>query len=447
MKSSEKLAIAFDIGTTTIAASLIDIETGVRLASAGSLNPQREFGADVVLRLHAACESEEKHRTMSRLVNEEAQRLAGQLLSSANAEFNNLSGIAMAGNPTMEHLLLGLPVASLAFPPHRPLFCTGRILRASALGWETDANVYLFPLPGGFVGGDLVAFLYGLFSKGVLQSNERTRQLPSPKQHELRRPDASPLQIPSEASLFLDLGTNAEIALVANGRIYATSAAAGPAFEGGNLACGMAALPGAISRVGIWGDKVTFSSLGRETPSGICGSGVIDAVAGLLEAGVLDSTGRLLSPGEIPTNLGNRVKEIGGESVFVVYQDAERLVYLSQKDIREVQLAKSAIRAGMEILFTRAGISVGEVERVVLTGSFGAELSAGALKSIGILTEKMVHLTDFVREGVLAGIEKAFCCPQGFEDVDRFAELIRVIPLSGTPAFEKLFIEHMNFPK
>ncbi len=426
MRSSENLAIAFDIGTTTIAASLIDIDTGERLVRAGSLNPQREFGADIVLRLQAACESEAKLRRMSQLVNDEVRRLAHELLSGADADLTKLSGIAMAGNPAMEHLLLGLPVTSLAFPPHRPLFSVGRHLRTSSLGWERDAAAFVFPLPGGFVGGDLVAFLFGIFAGDT--------------------PNPSPLT-PHETCLCLDLGTNAEIALAAKGHIYATSAAAGPAFEGGNLACGMAALPGAISRVKISGDKVTFSAVGGEKPSGICGSGVIDCVARLLEAGVLDPTGRLLSPGEIPTNLGNRIKDIDGDPVFVIYQDAGRLIYLSQKDIRDVQLAKSAIRAGMEILFARAGISAGEVERVVLTGSFGAELSAGALKNIGILTEKMVHIADFIREGVLAGVEKALRCRKGFADVDSFAKLIRVIPLSGTPAFEKLFIEHMNFPE
>lgn len=426
MRSSEKFAIAFDIGTTTIAASLIDIETGERVARAGSLNPQREFGADVVLRLQAACESEEKLSRMSRLVNDEVRRLANDLLSGVNADFTNLASIALAGNPAMEHILLEFPVSSLAFPPHRPLFNAGRNLSTSCIGWEEDAPAYVFPLPGGFVGGDLVAFLYGIYAEEF---------------------HPSLLLAPRCCSLFLDLGTNAEIALAANGRIYATSAAAGPAFEGGNLACGMAALPGAISRVGISRDKVTISTIGGEPPSGICGSGVIDCVAGLLEAGVLDCTGRLLSPGEIPTNLGNRVRKFGGEPVFVLYQDAASLVYLSQNDIREMQLAKSAIRAGMEILFAHAGISEEGVERVVVTGSFGAELPAAALKSIGILTEKMVNISDFVREGVLAGVETALRCRDGFNDVERFAGLIRVIPLSGTPAFEKLFIEHMNFPE
>jgi uncharacterized 2Fe-2S/4Fe-4S cluster protein (DUF4445 family) len=332
----------------------------------------------------------------------------------------------MAGNPTMEHLVLGLPVNSIAFPPHRPMSRGGEVITTASLGWDSDIKAYLFPLPGGFVGGDLVAFLYGLFS-----GETRARQ-------------DSPLQ---DIRLCLDLGTNAEIALVAKGRIFATSAAAGPAFEGGNLSCGMAAMTGAINKVGIAGDRVTFSTIGSGAPSGICGSGVLDAVSELLAAGVIDPTGRLLPSGEVPTNLGNRIDEINADPAFVIYRDASHLVYLSQRDIREVQLAKSAIRAGMEILFSHAGVSADDVRKVVLTGSFGSELAAGSLKSVGVLTEKMVHITDFVSDGVLAGVERALCCRDDFAGVAKLADAIRVVPLSGTPAFEKLFVEHMNFPK
>jgi uncharacterized 2Fe-2S/4Fe-4S cluster protein (DUF4445 family) len=426
LKSSEKLAIAFDIGTTTVAASLVDMENGKRLDRTGSLNPQREFGADVVLRLQAACESKENLQRMQLLINREMQRLSSELLSRSGMDYPDLSCVAVAGNPTMEHLVLGMPVTSLAFPPHRPLFRDGEVIRTTRVGWEADTKAYLFPLPGGFVGGDLVAFLYGLFS-----GETRARQ-------------DSPLQ---DIRLCLDLGTNAEIALVAKGRIFATSAAAGPAFEGGNLSCGMAAMTGAINKVGIAGDRVMFSTIGSGAPSGICGSGVLDAVSELLAAGVIDPTGRLLPSGEVPTNLGNRIDEINADPAFVIYRDASHLVYLSQRDIREVQLAKSAIRAGMEILFSHAGVSADDVRKVVLTGSFGSELAAGSLKSVGVLTEKMVHITDFVSDGVLAGVERALCCRDDFAGVAKLADAIRVVPLSGTPAFEKLFVEHMNFPK
>jgi uncharacterized 2Fe-2S/4Fe-4S cluster protein (DUF4445 family) len=418
LKSSDKLAIAFDIGTTTVAASLVDVKNGTRLARAGSLNPQREFGADVVLRLQAACESNEKLQRLQLLINQEMRRLALELLSGGGMNFADLSCVAVAGNPTMEHLVLGLPVTSLAFPPHRPSLRDGEVISTTRFGWESDAKAFLFPLPGGFVGGDLVAFLYGIV------------------------PENSPRSV----TLCLDLGTNAEIALVTEGRIFATSAAAGPAFEGGNLACGMAAMPGAINRVGIAGDRVTVSTIGAGAPSGMCGSGVLDAVSELLAAGVIDPTGRLLPASEISTNLGNRIEAIDGEPAFVIYRDTSHLVYLSQRDIREVQLAKSAIRAGMEILFSRAEVSADDIRRVVLTGSFGSELSAGSLKSVGILNEKMVNITDFVREGVLAGVERALCSRDDFAGVGRLAETIRVVPLSGTPVFEKLFVEHMNFP-
>lgn len=429
MRSFEKPAIAVDLGTTTIAASLVDAATGERIALAGSINPQRLFGADVVQRLQAADESVDKLRAMSQVVNEELLRLALELLSRAGAAIDDLAYIAVAGNPAMEHLALGLPVHSLAFPPHRPSFKSGKTVNASILGWQTDTVVFFFPLPGGFVGGDLVAFLYGLFPSDVPPGGE------------------SAPQIPHETCLCLDLGTNAEIALIAGGRVFATSAAAGPAFEGGNLSCGMAAVPGAISRVNLNGGRVDFSTIGNGRPSGVCGSGVIDAVAGLVEEGVVDRTGRILSPGEISSNLGNRVDEMEGEAVFMLYRDADRRVYLSQKDIREVQLAKAAIRAGIDILLGRAGVSADDVERVVLTGSFGSELSPASLKSIGILDEKMVQITDFVRDGALAGVEKMLSAPQGRQLVDRFAEAVRVIPLSGTPAFEKQFIGRMNFPE
>jgi uncharacterized 2Fe-2S/4Fe-4S cluster protein (DUF4445 family) len=419
LKSPERLAVAFDLGTTTVAASLLDLDKGMRLAAGGSLNPQRQYGADVVSRLEAACVSPDALKRMARLANGELERLAGELLASVGASPQSLVSVAIAGNPAMEHLLLELPVKSLAFPPYRPLFTAGRRMNTADLGWQAAVDAYIFPLPGGFVGGDLMAFLYGN--------------------------DVSHLT-PHVSRLFLDLGTNGEIALTAGDRIYATSAAAGPAFEGGDLECGMAALPGAISGVTIAGDRADLTVIGGGVPAGICGSGVIEAVAGLLWSGVLDATGRLLSPGEIPSNLANRVVSRNGEAAFLLYRDARNEILLSQRDIRQVQLAKAAIRAGIEVLFERARIHHGTVQDVVLTGSFGSRLSPEGLKNVGIFPEKMVEMCSFVRDGALAGVEKALAAPGGFDAVDGLAKAIRVIPLSGTPAFEKHFLEQMNFP-
>ena len=422
---SRRLAIAIDLGTTTIAASLLDTTTGERLAIAGSLNPQRLYGADVISRLEAAHASADNRRKMAALVNGALADMVGKLLDDASASPHDLTGIAIAGNPAMEHLLLGLPVESIAFPPYRPLFTSGRTITTDELGWDVTVPAMIFPLPGGFVGGDLVAFLYG-------QSLAGSR---------------SAVLVPSPGSrLLLDMGTNGELALQVGEVIFATSAAAGPAFEGGNLACGMAALAGAIHRVTITGDRLELSVIGGGTPSGICGSGVIESIAGLLQAGVIDSSGRLLNRAEIPSNLANRVEDVAGQFVFVLYRDARTTVYLSQEDIRQVQLAKGAIRAGMEVLCERAGIRCDAIRDVVLTGSFGAELSPRSLKNLGIFTGNMVEIASFVREGALRGVEQSLCSPDGFDRVARLAESIRVIPLSGTPAFEKHFLEQMNFP-
>lgn len=422
--SGKNLAIAVDIGTTTIAASLVDRDTRERRAFIGRRNPQGIFGADVVSRLQAACESAKTLEALRNSLSQTLEQMTVELLETAGASWQDVTVLAIAGNPAMAHFLLGLPVASLAYPPFRPLFSAGKRLRTGSLGWRQDLESYLFPLPGGFVGGDLVAFLFGDLPEGPPHPSSLTPY-----------------------TLYLDLGTNGEIALLGGGHIYATSAAAGPAFEGGNLACGMPALPGAIERVELAGSRLALTTIGEQTPVGICGSGVIDTVAGLLREGIIDATGRLLHPDEIDSNLGTRITEIDGSPCFVLYRDASRMIYLSQDDIRQVQLAKAAIRAGMEILLQRAKITVEDLAGVVLTGSFGAVITPESLKNIGIFPENMVKIASFIREGALAGIERALYIRDDFATVDDLARRVRVIPLSGTPAFERHFLEQMNFPK
>jgi uncharacterized 2Fe-2S/4Fe-4S cluster protein (DUF4445 family) len=420
-KSSERVAIGFDLGTTTIAAGLFDPSTGEMLGITGGLNPQRKFGLDVVSRLDAALNCTGALAEMKSAVNVELERMVLELLDGAERKITDLKLVAIAGNPAMEHILLGLPVRSLAFPPYRPLFTSGRTVSTEELGWRNSFDAHIFPMPGGFVGGDLVAFLNG---------------------HKTDRGDGA---FPA-ARIYLDLGTNGEIALERGGRIFATSAAAGPAFEGGNIACGMAALKGAISGVFLEEERVRIDVIGEGIPEGICGSGVMSAVSELLRAGIIDYSGRLLQPSEIRNNLANRVIEIKGEAAFVLYRDAGRTVYLGQNDIRQVQLAKAAVRAGVEVLLERAATTESEINDVILTGSFGAHIDPGSLKNVGILPEKMVELCRFEREGALAGIGKSICSPGGFAEIDALAGAIRVIPLSGTPLFEKHFLEQMNFP-
>ena len=407
-------ALAIDLGTTTLAASLIKLEDGQRLAMTGSMNPQRRFGADVVSRLDAALHSKETLREMSQLICAELWRLADKLCTTTAIPWDKVQQVAIAGNPAMQHILLGMPVRSLAFPPYRPVTTEGTTSRAHDLGWTGNAHVYIFPMPGGFVGGDTVAFLLGAQ--------------------------------PGDATLCLDMGTNGEMALVAGDTIWATSAAAGPAFEGGNLTCGMAALPGAIASVGIRDERLTLKVIGNIPPIGICGSAAIETVTGLLQHNIIEAGGRLRAPDEIPSNLANRVIVHQDENAFVLYRDAKQLLLLTQGDIRQIQLAKSAIRAGMEVLADKSCIRLQALRDVILTGSFGAVLQPEWLKTIGIFDSGMVQMSRFTPEGALAGVERAILADDGFASAERLARQFRVIPLSGTPLFETLFMQHINFP-
>lgn len=416
MSSPRNLAVAFDLGTTTIAASLVDRDLGSRLGLTSALNPQRAWGADVLTRITAAS-TPEGLASLKDAVACEMERMVRELLDHADASPEELSLIAIAANSAMEQIALGLSVDSLAGPPFRPAFKEGKATTTRALGWTLEIPAYLFPLPGGFVGGDLVAFLFGL------------KKSPRPK------------------TLYLDLGTNAEIALFDGERFFATSAAAGPAFEGGNLKCGMAALPGAISSVEILGERLTLATIDSKPPLGICGSGVLDAVAALLDAGILDRTGRLLPAAEIPSNLANRRVEIAGVPAFVLNRDARGTVFIDQEDIRALQLAKGALRGGVEVLLDRALLSVGALDEVILTGSFGAVISPATLKRVGVFGENMVMISSFIREGALAGVERFLAEEKGRDRLEGLSEEVRVIPLSGTPLFEKLFLANLDFGK
>ncbi len=419
--SDNSVALAVDLGTTTIAASLVDQASGKRLASGGCLNPQREFGADVITRLSAAEDVPEQRHRMAELVNAELESLAMQLLEEVGMHPDSLRRVAIAGNPAMEHLLLDLPVASLARIPYRPLFSEGRNVCITELGWKLACDAYIFPLPGGFVGGDLVAFLYGQISSDS--------QL-----------------LPHHARLYLDLGTNAEIALVSGDTVFATSAAAGPAFEAGNLSCGMPGLPGAVSNVAINGDRVTIDTIADAHPKGICGTGVLSLMAELLRSGVMERTGRLKTPAEITSNLAGRIVEHSGIPAFLVYRDAGGELFLTQHDIRQVQLAKGAVRAGIEVLLDRAGIRYEALQELVLTGSFGALLRPELLKIAGIVPDDVVEHLRPVRDGALEGVERMLSASDGMGEVETVARKIKVFPLSGTPAFEKIFLEQIDFP-
>jgi len=208
----------------------------------------------------------------------------------------------------------------------------------------------------------------------------------------------------------------------------------------------MAALPGAICKVEAGDGRLLTATVNNAPPEGLCGSGVLDTIALLRNEGLLDATGRLLDPAESRSPLWSRLQEIGGERHFVIYRDAKRLISLSQEDIRQVQLAKGAVRAGMEVLFERAGVLEDGLKKVVLTGSFGASLRLESLKTVGVLTESMLKSTGFISEGALVGVIRSLTGSDSARQIEALATALKIIPLSGTPLFEHYFMKNINFP-
>lgn len=403
--------LALDLGTTSLAGRLLDADGRV-LAEERLLNPQVVLGGDIMRRLERSMAGEDVRLQV--LLCDGLRELIDALLRHAGLRNADIRTAAAAGNPGMIYLLRRLPVTSILFPPHRPPWREAVYLSATDVDLGLQVPLYLFPLVSGYVGGDLVAFL---FSQGDVPEN----------------------------SFFLDVGTNGEMALYAGGCWRATSVAAGPAFEGGDISCGMVAKPGAIDGVSIVDDSLSLTVVGDERPRGICGSGLVAALAAALEGGLVDAHGTIVDPLEVPTNLSRYIIATPQGRSLRLYRDASVDVSLTQQDIRSFQLAKAAMLAGTECLLHRAGVEAASIGQVVLTGAFGFSLSPQVLKRVAMLPANMVDKVKFVEAGVLTGVGCLLRDAQGPEKVRRLASTLQSLPLSGTPAFEKAFIKAMNF--
>lgn len=413
--STSHAGIALDIGTTTIAAASVEPGTGRIIGAISLPNPQAAWGADVLSRVEAI-------RRNPALLPEMSGALIGACNEAIHALLPDTAAIevTVAGNSVMEHILLGISPLVFAAPPYKPAFKKAVRVPCGKLGIAAaqDAEVYVFPLIGGFVGGDTTAVALAL---GLHREEEPT--------------------------LTIDIGTNSEIVLTANGIIYAASAAAGPAFESGGIKDGMTAAPGAISGIRMTEDAVSLETIGNATPAGICGSGLVAAAAAMLDAGVMDSTGRINDRIEIATNIGNHIVERDGANAFILYRGAKKVVSLTQADIRSLQTAKAAIKAGISILIAKAGLTAGEIRKVYLAGAFGSNLKKEALCRIGLLAPEWLPLVRFVGDAALIGAAEAVGSEDKKNEAELAASMVKYMALSGSPRFEREFLKEMNFPK
>ena len=409
--AGEPCFLAFDLGTTTLAARLLD-PGGEVLAEGRLSNPQHVLGSDVIRRLEAA-QRGEGERLQSLLV-EGMETLLAELLRQAGLSRHRVQAAAAAANPAVSHLLCRLAADSLLYPPHKPAFRQGLRLAPVSLGLNLPCPLYLFPLVSGYVGGDLVAFLYA------------------------HPPQSSP-------TLYLDVGTNGEMALYCDGRWLVTSVAAGPAFEAAGISCGMPLGEGAIEGIAVEADSWKLAVVGGGPARGLCGSGLAQAVALARQEGLIDSRGTILAATSVDTNLARYIVEEAGERSLRLFRDAAVDLRLTQQDIRSFQLAKGAIRAGIDCLLRRAGLEEGTDMQVVVTGALGLSLPLGVLKRVAMLPENMLENVRFVAGGALQGVGRMLLQTEGVTEVEELARSLKPYPLSGTPAFEDAFIKSLDF--
>jgi len=411
------LGLAVDIGTTKLAAYLVDLASGETLGSAGVMNPQIAYGEDVLARIAYAMEGEDQTRELQRVLVGGLDDLACELCTQAGRDSADVVEAVLVGNTCMHHLVLGLPVSQLGLAPYVPALADSYDLKARELGLRlaSGANVHLLPNIAGFVGADHVAML---LATGL---------------HEAR-----------EITVGLDIGTNTEISLAVDGRLLSCSCASGPAFEGAHIHDGMRAAPGAVEWVRLDGERVEYQTIDEAPPVGICGSGVLDGVAELRRIGVLGANGAMKA-GSHP-----RVRTTGNVPEFLLVpageQESPRDLVITRKDVNEIQLAKGAIRAGIEVLLGEVGLETEQVERVVVAGAFGTYLDVGSALAVGMFPP--LPRERFVQVGNAAGMGAKLAlvsrrCRRVAEEIARRVEYVE---LTTHPRFVEAYIAALMLP-
>lgn len=424
--TSSCFGIAFDIGTTTVAAMLWDLNEGKFIGASAVTNPQSIFGADVISRISYCAKDENNTAVMQGKIIDCFNDIIEGFKSDYNIKSDEIYEICVAGNTTMSHLFLGVNPKQLARAPFAPVFCNNADIAARELRLKVNptANVHLLPNIAGHIGSDITG---GLLAVGITGKEG--------------------LQI------FVDIGTNGEIAAAKNGRVLACSAAAGPAFEGAAIHQGMRAAAGAIESMMIENGKVILKVVDDREPAGICGSGLIDAIAQMLNHGIVDNTGKIISrdsaiernlPSDIVSRL--RVGENGKEFVLAFKQNAPDVV-LTQKDIRQVQLAKGAICAGIRILIKKIGASIDDIDCITIAGAFGNSINPESALRIGLLPDIEADRICFAGNAAGIGASVALLSLEERIKAQREAANAEHVELASCEDFQSEYVMAMNFPE
>jgi uncharacterized 2Fe-2S/4Fe-4S cluster protein (DUF4445 family) len=423
--TEKSYGIAVDIGTTTVAAAILNLTNGDRLAVDSALNPQVKCGDDVVSRINYCGSETDGLKTIQSLIIGCLQKLIKNLCDKTGVSPANIYELTISGNSTMEQLFSGVDPKSLGEMPFVSTFSRGMMLEAEDFDLPINeaARIYLFPIIGGFVGGDTSACIL-----------------------------SSEIYNEKECVLMVDIGTNGEIVLACKGKLYAASTAAGPALEGARISKGMRAAAGAIDRVNVENDDIAFTVIGGKKPAGICGSALIDTMAILLDMKIVDQMGQMISPentGSLPAKIAARIsKGSNGQSEFLIAETPDgQAISLTQRDVREFQLAVGAIRAGVNIMLKKAGIGYGDLSKMLLAGGFGSFIRRSYAQRAGLLPLEIDReKIDYIGNASLAGAELGLLSIKARDLIDSICGTIEHIELSLDTDFQMEFASAMIFP-
>ena len=404
--------LAVDLGTSNIGIFLVNLHNGTTIAATGIENPQVKFGSDVIARVGAAVKSPDSADEMHRLVVTAINRAAGNLCKNHHLDAEQIADVVVAGNTVMHHLFARLPLRGLGLAPFIPVIAAGMDFKAGDLGLHAARGAYVHLLPNiaGFIGGDHSAMLLGICA----DTEQRT-------------------------VVALDIGTNSEISLIHQGKISSLSCPSGPALEGGHISCGMRAASGAIEGVAVNDDVIKLEIIGEASPLGVCGSAVLDIVAAFYRAGGINQRGQI---NEAYVHASQR----DGERCFLLHEGEPEVVF-TQKDIRAVQLAKGAIRAGIDLLLETAGLDYGQLDKIVIAGAFGNYIRIESAIAIGLFPDLPVDRFEQVGNAAGIGAKLALLSLPYRERARLLAAGSQHITQAGSARFNHLFMQAINFPE
>lgn len=419
--------IAFDIGTTTVAGYLVDLNTGEELSAIAKTNLQNIHGDDVISRIGFTQKRKENLGILQREIVNTLNEIIKEIVQQAGVNINNIYKISIAGNTCMHHLLLGLNPSYIAPSPYIPVIKESLNLKAKdipRLSLEPTVNVFILPNISAFVGADIVAGILAI----CMWKNEKI-------------------------SLFIDLGTNGEIVLGSKRKMWTCSTAAGPAFEGARISSGMRAAEGAIDKVKIDSKSIDYRVIKDGKVRGICGSGLIDLIAELLKLGLINKSGKLIDREECNSELSEEIKkriikEKKGNKFLLVKSketENEKPIYLTQRDIREVQLAKAAIYAGVKILLREANIPPEDIQKILLAGAFGSFIDKKSAIRIGLIPYLPLEKIESAGNAAGRGAEIVLLSEKTRKICERISKDIKYIELSSRADFQEEFVEAMFF--